>query len=54
MLLTEMGTEYKYSGIYLITNIVNNKVYVGQAQNLYVRTRQHVLDEKNPFIEESF
>ena len=24
MLLTEMGTEYKYSGIYLITNIVNN------------------------------
>ena len=54
MLLTEMGTEYKYSGIYLITNIVNNKVYVGQAQNLYVRTRQHVLYEKNPLLKKAF
>ena len=28
MLLTEMGTEYKYSGIYIITNTINDKVYV--------------------------
>ena len=38
----------------IITNIVNNKVYVGQAQNLYVRTRQHVLDEKNPLLKKAF
>lgn len=54
MLLTEMGVEYRYSGIYLITNTVNNKVYVGQAQDLYIRTKHHISDEKNPLLNKAF
>ena len=54
MLLTEMGTEYKYSGIYIITNTINDKVYVGQAQDLYIRTKHHILDERNPLLKKAF
>lgn len=31
-----------YSGIYLIKNIINNKVYVGQAVNILKRIRKHI------------
>lgn len=54
MLLTEMGTEYKYSGIYIITNTINDKVYVGQAQDLYIRTKHHISDERNPLLKKAF
>lgn len=54
MLLTEMGTEYKYSGVYIITNTINNKVYVGQAQDLYIRTKHHISDERNPLLKKAF
>ena len=37
----------KISGIYKITNTINNKVYIGQAQNLYVRVREHLKGYKN-------
>lgn len=32
------------SGIYLLTNIVNNKVYIGKAKNIYNRIGQHRRD----------
>lgn len=54
MLLTEIGTEYKYSGIYIITNTINGKVYVGQAQDIYLRTKQHILNEKNYLLKKAF
>lgn len=31
------------SGIYKITNTKNNKVYVGQSQNVYEREAEHFL-----------
>ena len=36
----------KQSGIYKFTNTVNNKCYIGQAQNLKVRIRGHLRDFK--------
>lgn len=33
---------YKTSGIYEIRNIVNNKRYIGQSQNMYVRISKHI------------
>lgn len=30
------------SGIYLIRNKVNNKIYIGKAKNIYERIRQHI------------
>ena len=32
---------YKTSGIYEIRNVVNNKRYIGQSQNMYVRISKH-------------
>ncbi len=29
------------TGIYKITNLKNNKVYIGQSENIYIRRRQH-------------
>lgn len=29
------------SGIYKITNLLNNRVYVGQSQNVYARRIEH-------------
>ncbi len=34
-------------GIYLITNLTNNKKYVGQSVNCYNRFKQHCVDGKN-------
>lgn len=30
------------SGIYKITNLKKNKIYVGQSQNVYFRCKQHI------------
>jgi group I intron endonuclease len=35
------------TGIYLITNEKNGKIYVGQALNIEKRIKQHVIDSKN-------
>lgn len=34
--------DYKKSGIYLIKNLINNKVYIGKSVNIYQRMQQHV------------
>lgn len=34
--------ELNVCGIYCIQNIVNNKVYIGKAKNIYVRIKKHV------------
>lgn len=41
--------ELNVCGIYCIQNIVNNKVYIGKAKNIYARMKQHVynLDKKS-------
>jgi len=31
----------KISGIYKITNIINNKVYIGQSKDIFIRLRSH-------------
>lgn len=39
----------KASGIYLVTNIINNKCYIGQAKNIYIRfNSHHIYDYLNP------
>ncbi len=42
--------EHRFSGIYLITNKVNGKIYVGQAVDLYERYRSHKKSKKNTRI----
>ena len=34
-------------GIYRITNLINNKIYIGQSKNLTTRFRQHLYELKN-------
>lgn len=34
--------KFNVCGIYCIQNIVNNKVYIGKAKNIYARLKQHV------------
>lgn len=44
-----MSIEFsKNSGIYCFENIINNKKYIGQAQNMEVRVKEHLFDlERN-------
>ena len=47
------------SGIYLITNLINNKVYVGSAANILKRWNDHIRTLKgnkhpNIFIQRSW
>lgn len=49
----------KVSGVYLITNIVNGKVYVGSSIDLHSRVRRHktnLLNRKhcNPYLQAAF
>jgi hypothetical protein len=39
----------KYSGIYKITNLVNGKVYIGQAKNIYLRWLEHKCRLRNNY-----
>lgn len=39
--ICERFPELKFSGIYLLRCVVNNKVYVGQSQNIYQRIMEH-------------
>lgn len=39
-----MFMVHRISGIYKITNLVNNKVYIGQSVNIRKRWNQHVLE----------
>jgi group I intron endonuclease len=40
-------SDMKYSGIYLIINLFNNKFYVGSAKNLWERKLNHFRELKN-------
>ena len=49
----------KYSGIYLIINLANNKFYVGSAKNLWQRKLTHYRDlrnnkHKNTYLQNSY
>lgn len=35
------------SGIYVITNTINGRQYVGQSQNIFFRRKQHFVALKN-------
>jgi len=37
----EENDDLKFSGIYLITNMINGKMYVGQSKNIYNRFKSH-------------
>lgn len=45
----EVNQELKVCGIYGIVNIINNKIYVGKAINIYNRIKSHIyaLDHKS-------
>lgn len=51
-----------FPGIYVIKNLINNKVYVGKSKNCYKRLHQHLTDIKidnrnyneNPHLLNSF
>ena len=38
----------KVSGIYRITNLINNKFYIGQSRDVEYRIKQHLLEASNP------
>lgn len=51
--------EFKTSGIYSISNKVNNKVYIGSSKNIHLRISEHVLDlskniHKNSYLQNSW
>lgn len=37
----------RIAGIYKITNIINNKIYIGSSNNIYKRKREHFSSLKN-------
>lgn len=41
MELKELSTKIKLSGIYVIINTLNNKIYIGSTNNLYGRLKCH-------------
>lgn len=45
--MIETKNVLKTSGIYKITNKINNKVYIGQTKNLKSRIQRHLYDFKN-------
>jgi len=52
-------SDMKYSGIYLIINLINNKFYVGSAKNLWQRKLTHYRDlrnnkHKNTYLQNSY
>ena len=42
------------SGIYKITNLINNKVYIGQSIQLKVRWQQHLTSKKKYILYKAF
>ncbi len=47
------------SGIYKITNIINNKIYIGSSKNIYYRGKGHLSDcrknkKQNPILQNAF
>lgn len=40
--------DYKVSGIYLFTNLINQNKYVGQSKNIYSRIQSHLRSTINP------
>lgn len=42
--------DYEISCIYLWTNLVNNKHYVGQTQNFYNRMKNYSFGQYNPYM----
>ncbi len=45
--------DYKKAGIYCIKNLVNNKIYVGKAINIYGRITQHINYLNNKSLNEN-
>lgn len=41
--------EEDYSGIYIISNVINNKVYIGQSRDLSSRIRSHKKDLRGKY-----
>lgn len=44
----------KTSGIYKITNIINNKLYIGQAKNIHLRWLEHKCRLRNNYADNSY
>jgi hypothetical protein len=54
-----MGKVKKEIGIYCIKNTINNKCYIGQSKNIYVRFQNHKHclrknKQSNPYLQEDF
>lgn len=45
--MTRIKKENRITGVYKITNIINNKVYIGESLDIYERWKSHKEDLKN-------
>lgn len=54
MLICDITSEYNISGVYKITNIINNKMYIGQAKDIFLRMRGHINHKHNMYLFRAF
>ena len=51
--VNEINSEYSFSAIYKILNLINNKCYIGQSQNLYKRFLDYKKGRFSPHLKKS-
>ena len=55
-IISDMKSPIKYHGsvIYKITNKINGKIYIGQAQNFYLRYYEHKKTRKDGYLSRAY
>jgi len=51
--IEDIDSKFSFSAIYKIINLINNKVYIGQSQNLYERFRDYKKGRFSPHLKKS-
>jgi len=53
-MFTNKGFGYKVSGIYMIINTKNGKIYIGSSKHIYYRIRRHLSELRRGFHANSY